>query len=313
LHAPEADIEAYKGQFAEGWDHLRARRLARMKALGIVPESLSLSPRHPQVPAWEEAEHKPWQERRMEVYAAQVTTMDRGIGQIIEALKQSGRYQNTLLFFTVDNGGCHVEYGPDRKGDYLPAKTRDGRAVRPGNLPGILPGGEDTYQSYGHGWANLSNTPYRLFKQYDHEGGIRTPMIAHWPAGISTPGKIEPAVSHLIDLLPTVLKFTGIEHPKTSEGKPTVPLDGRSLAAAFKGEPPADHASLFFHHNKGKAIRVRNWKLVAKDKGAWELYDLSNDPLELDNLAAKLPGKANELAAAWQAESKRLQQQADER
>ena len=159
-----------------------------MKRMGIVPSDTPLSPRHPTVTAWEETENQAWQQRRMEVYAAQITVMDTGIGRIIDALKKTNRFENTLIFFTIDNGGCHVEYTPNRKGDYLPKQTRAGGKMRPGNLPTIMPGPEDTYQSYGYGWANASNTPYRYFKQFDHEGGIRTSMIAHWPRGIERTG-----------------------------------------------------------------------------------------------------------------------------
>jgi arylsulfatase A-like enzyme len=313
LHAPEEDVEAYRGSYTMGWDKLRQQRLQRMKSLGIVPDSMSLSPRHKAVPAWDDEKHQAWQQRRMEVYAAQVTAMDRGIGRIVKALQESGRFDDTLMLFTVDYGGCHVEYDPDRKGTFLPEKTRDGRPVRPGNLPHIMPGGEDTYQSYGHGWANASNTPYRLFKQHDHEGGIRTPMIAHWPAGITTTGKLVPTVSHLIDLLPTLLELTGSEVPETINGKPPIAMDGISLATAFKGESLAGHETLFFHHSKGKAIRHQQWKLVAIGKENWELYDLRADPLELDNLADSMPAKAEELAAMWKAESDRLARQAQQR
>ncbi len=312
LHATEQDIAAYRGRYAGGWDALRAERLARMKKLAILPKDLALSPRHPNVPAWANTEHKTWQQRRMEVYAAQVTSMDRGIGRVVEALKKSGRYENTLILFTIDNGGCHVEYSPTRKGDYLPNKTRDGRQVRPGNLPQILPGPEDTYQSYGYGWANASNTPYRLFKQYDHEGGIRTPMIAHWPAGISDVGRLVSSVTHLIDILPTVIEVSWAKAPERIRGKPRVQWDGHSLAAAFRAEALADHKTLFFHHAKGKAMRLGRWKLVAAPK-KWELYDLQTDPLELHNLAQKMPERVQEIAKLWQAESNRHTKQSKSR
>jgi len=321
LHAPEKDIAEYKGHFSEGWDVLREKRLARMKKLGILADDVPTSPRHPNVAAWKETPDQKWQERRMEVYAAQVTMMDRGIGRIVEALRQSGRLDNTLIFFTVDNGGCHVEYGPDRKGPFLPQKTRDGRKMQPGNLPEIMPGPEDTYQSYGHGWANLSNTPYRLFKQYDHEGGIRTPMIAHWPAGIKDNGRLVKSVNHLVDIMPTVLELTDSKAPATLNGKPTISRDGESLAAAFKADPYKGHETLFFHHNKGKALRHDGWKLVSrsddgkksKENQQWELYNLDADPLELNNLAQTNPKQLGKLTTLWMAESKRLEGQAAQR
>ncbi|MFP6753924.1 MAG: arylsulfatase [Pirellulaceae bacterium] len=310
LHAPADEIAKYKGRYAQGWDALRSERLGRMKELGILPKSLELSPRHPNVPAWDETDNKAWQQRRMEVYAAQVTIMDRGIGEVIAALKETGRFKNTLILFTIDNGGCHVEYGVDRKGNYLPEKTRDGHLLRPGNIPGLMPGPEDTYQSYGYGWANASNTPYRMFKQFDHEGGIRTPMIAHWPDGMKPRGTLVTSVSHLIDIMPTVLEACQLKAPGTINGTPAIPTDGHSLAAAFQGKRVPDHETLFFHHNKGRALRQGNWKLVSAGGGEWELYNLQKDPLELDDLAGKDPDRLKELVAAWKAESKRHAAQA---
>jgi arylsulfatase len=293
-----------------GWDALRARRLKRMKSLGILPESIALSPRNLKVPAWKDTEQKAWQQRRMEVYAAQVTVMDAGIGRVVDALKDTGRFENTLILFTIDNGGCHVEYGVNRKGSYLPSNTREGRPVRPGNIPGLMPGPEDTYQSYGYGWANASNTPYRLFKQFDHEGGIRTPMIAHWPKGIRGEGTLVRTVSHLIDIMPTVLEACGAQAPKTINGKEVILRDGHSLAGAFRGEQVPDHQTLFFHHAKGRALRHGKWKLVSASKRKWELYDLSKDPLELTDLSKKNPAKLRELEAIWNTESKRHTKQA---
>ena len=309
LHALDEDIEAYDGAYSMGWDELRKQRLANMKKLGIVPSDISLSPRHPKISAWSDENHPKWQQRRMEVYAAQVTAMDKGIGKIVAALEKSGRLENTLILFTIDNGGCHVEYTEDRKGDYLPSTTRDGRPVRPGNLPSIMPGPEDTYQSYGYGWANASNTPYRLFKQFDHEGGIRTPMIAHWPQGIAAKGKLVRSVAHLVDIAPTIYQVTDTERGTPQDGW-AIPLDGISLAPAFQGDSLPKERTLFFHHAKGRALRHGSWKIVAEGKGPWELYNLAKDPLELSDLRKTMPDKLDELTAIWDRESKRLTRQA---
>ncbi len=311
LHAKQADIKEYQGEYAMGWDKLRERRLAKMKELGIVKANVSLSVRHSKVPAWDKETNQAWQQRRMEVYAAQVTSMDRGVGEIVRALKETGRLENTLILFTVDNGGCHVEYHPDRKGDFLPIKTRDGRLMRPGNIPQIMPGPEETYQSYGFGWANLSNTPYRQFKQFDHEGGVRTPMIACWPNGISAQGRLVESVAHLIDLMPTVLEVTKTKIPATIQSGVPIPMDGQSIADSFSGKEVSAQRTLFFHHAKGRALRHGSWKLVSLSKKKWELYNLADDPVEEDNLADRLPEKVKELAAIWQSESQRLVKQAN--
>ena len=310
LHAKPADIAPYHGKYSMGWDKLREQRLQKMKQLGILKPDSELSPRHPQVSSWKNEKNQSWQQRRMEVYAAQVTAMDRGIGQIIQTLKNTGKLENTLILFTIDNGGCHVEYGADRKGDYLPKKTRDGRPMRPGNLPSIMPGPEDTYQSYGYGWANASNTPFRMFKQFDHEGGIRTPMIAHWPAGIESPGRLVPAVSHLVDIVPTILEVTQKNETRDrNTTKPIIPQDGKSLAAAFDGKLEHER-TLFFDHARGSALRHGNWKIVRERKKPWELYNLKVDPLELVDLTRQQPDKLAELTTIWERESKRLSRQA---
>ncbi len=299
LHAPSDAIARYRGKYAPGWDKLRQQRFARMKQLGVIEPDTLLSPRHPDVPAWEDEPHKAWQQRRMEVYAAQVTLMDEGVGRVIQALKDRGRFDNTLILFTIDNGGCHVEYGPDRKGDYLPEKTRSGRPMIPGNLPDLMPGPENTYQSYGYGWANVSNTPFRLFKQFDHEGGIHTPMIAHWPRQIANAGQVAKQTTHLIDIMPTVLQATATSLPSSIGGKPRIDMDGISLLPALRGQPQAGHDELYFFHARGKAVRCGDWKLVRQGKQAWELYNIESDPNELHNLADGLPEKLAELQAKW--------------
>jgi arylsulfatase len=226
--------------------------------------------------------------------------MDRGIGRITAALQRTGRLDNTLILFTIDNGGCHVEYATTRKGAYLPERTRDGRAMVPGNVPDLMPGPEITYQSYGYGWANASNTPYRLFKQFDHEGGIHTPMIAHWPKGITNAGGIVPQVAHLIDVTPTLLDVTQTKLPETIDNRPPLALDGTSLSAALKGSPTPGHETLFFDHNKGRAIRDGRWKLVQVKSAEWELYDIVADPNELHDLAAQMPDRVERLARRWE-------------
>jgi len=301
LHAPEEEIAKHKGRYAEGWDKLRDARYERMKELGVIDPSWELSPRHPDVPPWSRVKNKEWQQRRMEVYAAQITRMDQGIGRILEALEVSGRLENTLILFLTDNGACHVEYAPDRKGPYLPETTRDGRPVRPGNLPEIMPGPEDTFQSYGYGWANAGNTPFRWFKQYDHEGGIHVPLIAYWPGEITKPGGLSREVSHVIDIAPTLLEVAGVRHPSRFEGRRVLRMDGKSLVPVLRGERRRGHDALFWKWNHGRAVRRDQWKLVAIDDGPWELYDIERDGTELHNVAEEHPQIVDALARLWRA------------
>ncbi len=297
LHAKPEDIEYYKGKYAQGWDALREQRYQRMIDLGIIDSSYTLSDRHPDVPSWEEEPHKKWQERRMEVYAAQITCMDRNIRRIVDHLKETGELDNTLFIYQHDNGGCQVEYPPARTGSWTREFTTDGKRtpITPGNLPHILPGPQSSWQSYGYGWANASNTPFRLFKQHDHEGGTRSPLIISWPDGIDDRfnGKLNHTLCHVIDLMPTLLE---IVDASPVEQKP-LPFEGRSFAAALHGDdasiPP--HDALFWAHNKGKAVRVGDWKLVSENRRPWELYNLANDPTELDDRAAAMPEKVAQL------------------
>jgi arylsulfatase len=170
-----------------------------------------LSPREKKVPAWEDEKHPEWKQRQMEVYAAQIECMDRGVGRILQALDKTGRRENTLILVTSDNGACAEEYSPDRPGNFLNEKTRDGRPLRVGNLPEIMPGPEDTWQSYGRAWATLSNTPLRSFKGEEYEGGNRVPLIASWPGKISKPGSIAHDVAHVIN------NAYGLQCKKTSK------------------------------------------------------------------------------------------------
>ncbi len=301
LHAFEEDIARYSGRYAMGWDALRLQRHQRMKELGTVDPRWPLSLRNREVPAWADEPHQAWQQRRMEVYAAQITRMDQGIGRLLDQLEDSGEADNTLVMFQIDNGGCHVEYAPDRKGLYLPQRTREGRPVVAGNLPDVMPGPENTYQSYGYGWANASNTPFRLYKQHDHEGGITVPLIARWPAAIKGAGTTTGQLAHVIDLMPTFLDAAGIERPAEFQGRRLHALDGSSLLPILEGgsrEPPAE---LYWQWSRGRAIRQGRWKLVAVRNGSWELYDIQDDGTELRDLAGQMPDRVAAMERLWTA------------
>ncbi|MDK1374083.1 MULTISPECIES: arylsulfatase [unclassified Sinorhizobium] len=311
LHAPAEDIARYEGRFDEGWDALREKRLKRLVEEGILPADTALSERDPTQPAWADTEEKAWQARRMEAYAAQIEGMDRGIGKIVEALKGSGVFENTLFIFLSDNGASPEDLPQFdvekfmQRADILPRATRDGWPMRVGNTPDIIPGAEDTYASYGRAWANLSNTPFRFYKRWVHEGGIATPLIVHWPAGGLESGAILDVPAQLVDIVPTVLEVTGASYPPPALGREVAPLEGRSLLPALKGETLPENP-LYWEHTGNAAIRIGRWKLVREEPNDWELYDLAVDRTELNDLAASNPEIVADLAAKWQAWATRV-------
>jgi arylsulfatase len=242
----------------------------------------------------------------MAVYAAMVDCMDQGIGRIMDAVRDTGTENDTLVMFLQDNGGCAEEFTPtEPRTRSAPKTTRDGRPVRAGNNPELMPGPEDTFQSYGVPWANASNTPFRLYKHWVHEGGISTPLIAHWPAGINKPGAMSGRPGHLIDIMATCLDAAGAKYPDTYEGNRITPPEGRSLTPAFQGKRGQGHHAIYWEHEGNRAVRAGNWKLVSRYPGNWELYDLQADRTEMNDLAQKNASKAAELERAYRAWAKR--------
>jgi arylsulfatase len=318
MHALPRDIAKYKGRYARGWDALRAQRHRRMIEMGIVQSKWKLTDRDSRVPPWEQAENKQWHQRRMEVYAAMVDCLDQGIGRIVSELRKADDFENTLIFFLADNGGCAEEYGsrgpikPERskeiplkpmdknalQRDMQPKVTRDGRPVRTGE--GVMPGPADTYIAYGRPWANASNTPFRLYKHWVHEGGIAAPLIVHWPRRIKARGELCHQPGHLIDIMATCIDVAGTTYPSNYNGHQITPLEGKSLVPAF-ADKPIKREAIYWEHEGNRAIRVGKWKLVAKGKkGPWELYDLDADRTETNNLAAVHPDRVKQIAAMWQ-------------
>jgi arylsulfatase len=311
LHAHEEDIVKYKGRFDAGWDALREERLQRLVASGVLRDSWKLSPRDPNQPPWTEAEHKAWLLRCMEVYAAQIDRMDQGIGRIVRALEEAGRLDNTLFIFLADNGACAEDIPEGVSLEELVDKlmiarshTRSGEPVHIGNNTSIMPGPENTYQSYGQAWANLSNTPFRLYKHWIHEGGISTPLIMHWPRGITERGAIRHTPGYLPDIMATLLDVTGLPYPEQWEGQAIAPLEGHSLKPALQAELP-ERPPMFWEHEGNCAVRIGKWKLVRKHPGPWELYDLDADRTELHDLAAQHPGRVRDMAAQYEAWAQR--------
>lgn len=283
-----------------GWDALREERHRRQKEMGLVDRRWPLTPRDPEVPAWADAPHKEWQQRRMEVYAAQIEVMDRGIGRLLAKLEQTGQIDNTLFLFLADNGGCAEELRANVNVKTFRATTRDGRPVRRGNDPSLMPGPEETYASYGVGWANASNTPFRLYKHWVHEGGISTPLIAHWPAEIRQTGGLAHQPAHLIDIMATCLDAAGARYPETHQGNRITPLEGRSLRPVLEGRQREPHPEIYWEHEGNRAVRQGRWKLVSRHPGNWELYDIEAGRTEVTDLAARQPAKVKDLAAGYE-------------
>lgn len=320
MHALPEDIAKYSGRFDAGYAAIRKARLERMKALGVVSPETVLSP---QAEDWDKVDHREWELRCMEVYAAMIDRMDRGIGQIVETLKRTNRFDNTLILFMQDNGGCAetlgrtAKAGRERRGDkpeaamtsdelqfdMIPKKSRDGWPVLQG--PGVMPGPADTYIAYGRGWANVSNTPFREYKHWVHEGGISTPLIVHWPAGVKRHGDLEHQPGHLIDVMATCVDVSGATYPREVDGSKITPLEGRSLVPAFRGDT-IQRDAIYWEHEGNRAVRQGDWKLVAKGaKGSWELYDIRNDRIEMHDLAKLHPDRVEALAKLWQAYAER--------
>lgn len=299
LQAPATEIAEYRQRYAAGWDVIRTNRYHRQIELGLIDKSWPMSPRDERVPPWENVRDKAWEANRMATYAAMVEHLDRGIGRILSKLKDKGAEQNTLVLFFSDNGGCAEIIQPDWYD--VPSKTRDGRSVHVGNADhSVMAGPADVWQSYGVPWANVSDTPFRLYKHFVHEGGIATPFIAYWPAVIRQPGSISRAMGHVTDLMATFVEIAGARHPATYKGHDILALEGESLLPVFQGHRRRDRSPIFWEHEGNRAIRSSKWKLVSKYPNDWELYDMETDRTELHDLAAQNPDRVKELSALYE-------------
>jgi len=299
LHAKPQDIAKYRARYRKGWDLLREERLSRMKSLGILDDRHRLTERDSRVRPWEKAEHKNWQAERMAVYAAQVDSMDQGIGRIVDALRVTGQLDNTLIVFLADNGGCDEilrARETEQRKNYYHYPVDD---LKAGNTAGLMPGPRDTFASYGVGWANLSNTPFRLYKKRIHAGGIATPLIVHWPRGIRDNGSFRRQPGHVIDLLPTCLDVAGIRFPDEFNTKTPLPPEGVSLRPALTDKPLPERL-IFWEHMGNAGVRQGEWKLVREKNKPWELYNLERDPTEMVDLAEQKSRRVAEMEAAYQ-------------
>lgn len=323
MHAKESDIAKYRGKYDAGYDAIRSARVAKMKQLGLIDPRWQVAPQAGG--AWADVPNREFELRCMEVFAAMIDCLDQGIGRLVAELKRTGQFENTLILFLQDNGGCAETMG--RRGEFkpradapplpplaatylqtemIPKQTRDGYPLRQGY--GVLPGPADTYIGYGEAWANVSNTPFREYKHWVHEGGISTPLIAHWPAGMPAARRnaLEAQPSHLIDIMATCVDLAGVAYPKTKDGETIHPLEGVSLRPAFAGRPLDRREPIFFEHEGNRAVRDGRWKLVAKGPaGAWELYDMAADRTEMNNLAAREPERLRQMIGQWETWARR--------
>ncbi|RCS53900.1 arylsulfatase [Bremerella cremea] len=303
LHAKPEDIARYQDNYVAGWDQMRQQRFARQQELGLMetelsalepdvgppyhfPEALKkLGPGEINRPLpWEEltAEQQRFQATKMAIHAAMVDRMDQEIGRLIAQLKAMDQLDNTIIFFASDNGAS------------AEIMVRHG-----GHDPTAPPGSAATYLCLGPGFSSACNTPFRRHKTWVHEGGISTPLIVHWPAGIKAHGQLRQTPAHMVDIVPTILDVLDIEKPAEWNGQPIPPAPGKSLLPAFAEDKTIEHDLLWWLHEGNRAIRIGDWKLVAAKGDAWELYDLRTDRAESHDLAQQHPQKVQQMAAAW--------------
>ena len=294
LQAPAEDIEKYRGKYLDGWDTLRSHRYERLTGSGVIDQACQLSPRDPRAPAWAGVKNKAEWDLRMAVHAAMVDRLDQGVGRIMETVRALGQEQETVFIFLSDNGACGEPWHA---------------------TPEIAPGPMESYRTFDPPWANLSNTPFRLFKVFEHEGGIATPFIVRWLGGMQAGGGFCDSVVHVMDLLPTFLELAGGVYPAERLGVATQPLRGRSFAAALTEGADADlgeRGPLYWDHDGARAVLFDSWKLVTEgpqrvqngvpvlgDSG-WELYNIEEDRSEVNNLAATELNRVRELKNLWE-------------
>ncbi len=313
LQALPEDIALYREKYREGWEAIRQRRYDRMRKLGVVDTALSAVEREVGPPydfpeaikklgpgetnrplPWSELseEQRTFQADKMAVHAAMVHRMDREVGRVLDQLRAMNAFDDTLVLFLSDNGAS------------AEIMVRDD-----GHDPSAPRGSAASHLCLGPGWSTVSNTPHRRHKTWVHEGGISTPLVVHWPKGIAARGELRRNQGHVIDLVPTILELAGGKRPEAWQGKPVPAPPGRSLVAALAKDGAAPHDYLWWQHEGNRAIRIGDFKLVAAgEKAPWELYDLSHDRAEMNNLAAKQPDKARELEQAWTQRTKEFRE-----
>jgi arylsulfatase len=294
LQASAEDIAKFRGKYMDGWWRGSKKRHEKQIEMGLIDPNWKKAQKPGKIAQWRtlSTAEKERFDHMMAAYAACVHSMDRSIGTLVEGLKSRGQFNNTLILFMSDNGGC-AESGPNGKsiGD---------------------PTTKNSDWFCGESWAWMQDTPFRKYKHYNHEGGIATPLIAHWPAGISAKGDWYKQPAHVIDIMATVTDLTGAKYPGEYKGHAILPMEGTSLRPAFTGQALKRDDAIYWEHEGNAAVRVGDWKLVRlKAKGDWELYDMKTDRTESNNLAAQNPDQAKRLSAKWQAWARRCNVKTD--
>ncbi|MEM9830377.1 MAG: arylsulfatase [Bacteroidota bacterium] len=286
LQAPEENIAKYQGRYDIGWDSLRQQRLARMKEVGVISADAELAPRDSLTPAWNDlsADQQREEAELMEVYAGMIDRLDEQIGRLLNHLDSLEVTNNTLIVFLSDNGGCPFDAN---------------------KYPILPPGPAESQRTYDTEWAQVSNTPFRKYKQWIHEGGIATPMIIRWPGKIQSNSLSEQA-GQLVDIMPTFLEAAQANYPLQYEGRKVLPMEGVSLLSAWQGDPLTREQPMFWEYRGSRAVRDGDWKLVGERGGAWELYNLAEDRSELNNVISEQPDRAKSMIAAFGSWAQRI-------
>ncbi|SFF05662.1 arylsulfatase [Thermophagus xiamenensis] len=296
LHALPEDIEKYKDTYKEGWDVMREKRYQRMVKMGIINRETYPLPANSSGKRWEDCEEKDYEAACMAVHAAMIDRVDQGVGRIIQKLKETGQYENTIIMILSDNGASYERGYPP--GFDRPGFTRDSVMIE---YNAHYPGGETTWNYIGDAWASASNTPFRYWKMESYEGGIATPFIIHWPAGLKgKENSINHGVAHIMDILPTCLDVTGAKFPEYVNGRKVIPPVGKSLIPLIRDENVSLHDTLYWEHQGGRAIRTAMWKMSALPGKQWELFRITEDHTETRDLADQYPEKVKELERAWE-------------
>ena len=315
LQARGRERDRFRGAYDAGWDAVRAARLEKQKALGIMPADTKLPPLSSSARPWAElpANEQRLFARYMEVYAAMVANIDANVARLMAALQQQGVAENTLVLLFSDNGGSAEGTETGTPNVFAAAYGRPVPVAEAEKLYDVM-GEEPTFPHYPIGWTNVSNTPFRLYKQFTHLGGVADPLIMHWPAGIAAKGEVRQQFVHVIDLLPTILEAAKLEAPKARGGRAMKPLEGASFAATFASANAPTRTEQYFELGGNRAFYAAPFRLAVRhargtpfETDAWELYDLSKDPNELNDLAAAMPDTVRQLVEKWEAAAVRYQ------